>query len=103
MNDLEKALDALPEEERSIIDAFANEYLYAIKDSAFRKAWTELRLASDEEQRAFMESDEFAECLHQYQKDTAYLFAIHRRSKEIESARDHQTYMAITNRYDEVA
>jgi 5'-deoxynucleotidase YfbR-like HD superfamily hydrolase len=103
MNDLEKALDALPEEERSIIDAFANEYLYAIKDSAFRKAWTELRLASDEEQRSFMDSDEFSECLHQYQTDTAYWFALRRRSKEIESAIDHQTYMAITNRYDEVA
>lgn len=103
MNELEKALDALPEEERSIIDAFANEYLYAIKDSAFRKAWTELRLASDEEQRSFMDSDEFSECLHQYQTDTAYWFALRRRSKEIESARDHQTYMAITNRYDEVA
>lgn len=103
MNDLEKALDALADEERSIIDDFANEYLYAIKDSAFRKAWTDLRLASDDEQLAFMDSDEFALCLHQYQTDTAYWFALRRRSKEIESARDHQTYMAITNRYDEVA
>ncbi|MGQ5735381.1 hypothetical protein ACUNI2_26870 [Serratia sp. IR-2025] len=103
MNDLEKALDALPGEERAIIDSYASEYLYAIKDSAFRKAWTDLRLVSDEEQLAFMDSDEFAECLHQYQTDTAYWFAIRRRSKEIESARDHQTYMAITNRYDEVA
>lgn len=103
MNDLDKVLNALPDEERAIIDAFANEYLYAIKDSAFRKAWTGLRLTADDEQRAFMESYEFAECLHQYQTDTAYWFALHRRSREIEAASDHQTYMALTNRYDEVA
>lgn len=103
MNDLEKALDALPDEERAIIDSYASEYLYAVKDSAFRKAWTDLRLTSDDDQRAFMESDEFAECLHQYQTDSAYWFALHRRSKEIEAASDHQTYMALTNRYDEVA
>ncbi|HEJ9030293.1 TPA: hypothetical protein SML49_001128 [Serratia marcescens] len=103
MNDLEKALDALSDEERTIVDSYASEYLHAVKDSAFRKAWTDLRLTSDDEQRAFMDSDEFAEGLHQYQTDTAYWFALRRRSKEIESARDHQTYMAITNRYDEVA
>ncbi|HEI9710144.1 TPA: hypothetical protein SLN25_001451 [Serratia marcescens] len=103
MNDLEKALDALSDGERTIIDSYASEYLHAVKDSAFRKAWTDLRLTSDDEQRAFMDSDEFAESLHQYQTDTAYWFALRRRSKEIESAREHQAYMAITNRYDEVA
>ncbi len=103
MSELDKALESLPDDERSIIDGYANEYLSGVKDSAFRKAWMDLRLTSDDEQRRFMESDEFAECLHLYQTDSAYWFALYRRASEIEKAIEHKTNMDYTNKFRAVA
>ncbi|MBS3895033.1 hypothetical protein [Serratia marcescens] len=103
MSDLDKALDALTDDERAIIDSYASEYLSGIKDSVFRKAWMDLRLTDDSKQRRFIDADEFAECLHQYQTDTAYRFAMHRRTSEIELATEHKTHMDFTNRFREVA
>lgn len=103
MTDLDKALNALSDEERSIIDRYASEYMEGIKDSAFRKAWMNLRLTDDDKQRRFMESDEFAECLHQYQTDNAYWQALYQHKQEAESATEHQDYMALTNLYGRVA
>ncbi|MGL4486176.1 MAG: hypothetical protein ACRCUG_04110 [Yersinia sp. (in: enterobacteria)] len=103
MTDLDKVLNALSDEERCVIDRYASEYMEGIKDPAFRKAWMDLRLTDDEKQRQFMESEEFAECLHQYQTDNAYWQALHRRKQEVESAEEHQTYMASTHFYDRVA
>lgn len=103
MSDLDKALESLPDDERSIIDGYANEYLIDVKDSAFRKAWMDLRLTSDDEQRSFMDSNEFAECLHLYQTDSAYWYALHRRASEAEEAIEHKTNMDYTNRFKVVA
>jgi len=100
MTDLDKVLDALSDDERAVIDLYASEYMQGIKDSAFRKAWMDLRLTDDKDQRDFMESDVFTECLHQHQTDTAYWFALHLRKKEIQSSRDEAAYL---HRYDEVA
>ncbi|WP_075272428.1 hypothetical protein [Yersinia pseudotuberculosis] len=103
MNDLEKALNALSDKERSIIDRYASEYMEGIKDSAFRKAWMDLRLTDDDKQRQFMESDEFTDCLHDYQRDSAYWQALYQRKREAESATEHKGYMALTNLYGRVA
>lgn len=103
MSDLEKTLNALSDEERDVIDRYASEFMEGIKDSAFRKAWMDLRLTDDDKHRQFMESDEFTDCLHDYQRDSAYWQALHRRKQEVESGVEHQTYMALTNFYDRVA
>lgn len=48
MNDLDKALNVLSDNNSAIIDGYTNEYPESVKDSAFRKAWIDLRLTSDD-------------------------------------------------------
>lgn len=103
MDDIDKTLSMLMDEQRNFVAEKAQELMRELNRFAVERLWLQMMNETNEFMTSLFDDEGYQEDTESYMQGICYRMAIKKLHTEAEDAEAHKTYMDLTNKYGEVA